>query len=95
MGDAQRLRSAAQRVIDLVHDDDLIYLDALPYRVQIELSTPLAMMGEVLEEGGSDGELRRAVDILHSAAALVRAELPEELAGLLEELRFAGRAARS
>ncbi|MFJ8975817.1 hypothetical protein [Streptomyces sp. NPDC102282] len=91
MRDEAAYRRAVLQLVDTVLTDDSVYLDSLSDRVQVELTTPLCMAAQALEEGRSAVELAEAVDLVHAAAAVVRSELPDELWVLIESIRFLGR----
>ncbi|MEW2082595.1 hypothetical protein [Streptomyces sp. NPDC005283] len=80
-----------RRLIDIVFTDDMLYFDSLPEAVDRELGTPLSMLGNALDEGGSPAELLRAARLVDSVAAEWAAALPADLARLIDDMRFAMR----
>ncbi|MFJ6366595.1 hypothetical protein ACIQK5_00225 [Streptomyces virginiae] len=83
----EKLRRAATQVVNLVLTEDCVYLDALPDAVEIEIVTPLSVVGRALDEG-TPNELMAAVRLFLSCALPVAREMPEDLAEAVTELRF-------
>ncbi|MER5625687.1 hypothetical protein ABT061_32080 [Streptosporangium sp. NPDC002544] len=82
--DAEALRTAARKLVDLVLTDDTIVLDSLPEAVESNLVTPLTILVSVLDKPSSTLELVVAARLVRQSALL--SLCPPELGVLIRQL---------
>lgn len=84
--DMDAVRATATTLVDLVLTDDYVYMDALTDAVQIELLTPLAMLGDALDDRVDDPLIIAAIYAVRGSARSVLAQCPPEMRALIESL---------
>ncbi|MFE4515343.1 hypothetical protein ACFRMQ_14270 [Kitasatospora sp. NPDC056783] len=87
--DVRNFEESARRLVDVVFTDDTAYFDALPSVIDQELGTPLGGLTAAIEEGRSLADVRVAATLVVEVAEDFRAQMPEDLALLIDDLSAA------